>query len=173
MAEGFANRWDVSRMLARLAVVKARWSGSTLQRIGDFGQAQVLTDSTQSFRRQADPTTGKPWQVSKRADDAFWAARLAHSTGRRRTEPRRTTTLVKTGRMRRSVRSGYILGATGKLVVWGGIEPLVYGAIHQFGGQAGRHHATTIPARPYVGLSPERSEQLRTFARKAFVEDAQ
>ena len=30
---------------------------------------------------------------------------------------------------------------------------LVYGAIHQFGGEAGRGHATTIPARPYLGFS--------------------
>jgi phage virion morphogenesis protein len=32
---------------------------------------------------------------------------------------------------------------------------LVYGAIHQFGGQAGRGHATKIPARPYLGFSYE------------------
>jgi phage virion morphogenesis protein len=30
---------------------------------------------------------------------------------------------------------------------------LVYAAIHQFGGQAGRGLAATIPARPYLGLS--------------------
>lgn len=32
---------------------------------------------------------------------------------------------------------------------------LVYSAIHQFGGQAGRGKATTIPARPYLGLSAD------------------
>lgn len=30
---------------------------------------------------------------------------------------------------------------------------LVYSAIHQFGGQAGRGRSVTIPARPYLGLS--------------------
>lgn len=30
---------------------------------------------------------------------------------------------------------------------------LAYGAIHQFGGQAGRGRKITIPARPYLGLS--------------------
>ena len=30
---------------------------------------------------------------------------------------------------------------------------LVYGAIHQFGGPAGRGRKITIPARPYLGLS--------------------
>jgi phage virion morphogenesis protein len=172
MAAGFDLRVDVDRMLARLAVIRARWSGSSLQTIGDFAAAQILADSQQSFRRQADPTTGTPWKVSKRADDAFAAARLKHSTGRRRSAPKRTTTLVDTGRLRRSVRSGFDLGVTGKLTAWGGTQPLVYAAIHQFGGQAGRHHATTIPARPYIGLSPERVEKLRAFVLKTMAEDA-
>lgn len=30
-----------------------------------------------------------------------------------------------------------------------------YGAIHQFGGKAGRDHSATIPARPYLGISDE------------------
>ena len=30
-----------------------------------------------------------------------------------------------------------------------------YAAIHHFGGQAGRHHATNIPARPYLLLQDE------------------
>lgn len=32
---------------------------------------------------------------------------------------------------------------------------LVYGAIHQFGGQAGRENATEIAARPYLGFSDD------------------
>lgn len=30
--------------------------------------------------------------------------------------------------------------------------PMLYGAIHQFGGQAGRGNKVTIPARPFLGL---------------------
>lgn len=37
---------------------------------------------------------------------------------------------------------------------------VVYGAIHQFGGQAGRGHKVTIPARPYLGLSDDDREQI-------------
>ncbi|PMB01366.1 phage virion morphogenesis protein [Fischerella thermalis CCMEE 5273] len=29
----------------------------------------------------------------------------------------------------------------------------IYGAIHQFGGQAGRRRSVTIPARPFLGVS--------------------
>lgn len=32
---------------------------------------------------------------------------------------------------------------------------VIYAAIHQFGGQAGRGHAVTIDARPYLGISSE------------------
>ena len=31
----------------------------------------------------------------------------------------------------------------------------VYSTIHQFGGQAGRGHKATIPARPYLGVSDD------------------
>ncbi|PHR19285.1 MAG: phage virion morphogenesis protein [Hoeflea sp.] len=31
--------------------------------------------------------------------------------------------------------------------------PVVYAAIHHFGGKAGRNRKVTIPARPYLGLS--------------------
>jgi phage virion morphogenesis protein len=33
--------------------------------------------------------------------------------------------------------------------------PKVYGAIHQYGGKAGRGHAVTIPARPYLAIQDE------------------
>lgn len=31
--------------------------------------------------------------------------------------------------------------------------PVIYAAIHHFGGEAGRNHAVTIPPRPILGLS--------------------
>lgn len=37
---------------------------------------------------------------------------------------------------------------------------LVYAAIHQFGGQAGRGRRTTIPARPFLGLSRDDEAEL-------------
>lgn len=43
---------------------------------------------------------------------------------------------------------------------------LVYSAIHQFGGQAGRGGTTRIPARPYLGLSAEDDEAVRGIAGK-------
>lgn len=36
--------------------------------------------------------------------------------------------------------------------VWGiDLDVVPYARIHEYGGQAGRNHAATIPARPYIG----------------------
>lgn len=40
-----------------------------------------------------------------------------------------------------------------KIGTIGGSDAEAYAAIHQFGGQAGRGHKVTIPARPYLGFS--------------------
>ncbi len=37
---------------------------------------------------------------------------------------------------------------------------LVYAAIHQFGGEAGRGKAATIPARPYLGIDSEDEREI-------------
>ncbi len=34
-------------------------------------------------------------------------------------------------------------------------SPVIYAAIHNFGGEAGRGHAIEIPQRQYIGVSPE------------------
>jgi phage gpG-like protein len=41
---------------------------------------------------------------------------------------------------------------------------LVYSAIHQFGGQAGRGKQVTIPARPYLGLSADDQNAIQMLA---------
>ena len=38
---------------------------------------------------------------------------------------------------------------------------IIYGAIHQLGGFAGRGHATKIPARPYLGVRDEDWPEIR------------
>ncbi|MFW2438061.1 MAG: phage virion morphogenesis protein [Arenicellales bacterium] len=53
-------------------------------------------------------------------------------------------------------------------VEWG--TNSIYGAIHQFGGQAGRNHAVTIDARPYVGVSDDDEELIQDVAYD-FLED--
>lgn len=40
-----------------------------------------------------------------------------------------------------------------------------YGAIHQLGGQAGRNHMVTIPARPYLGITNENMTEFYTIVK--------
>lgn len=49
--------------------------------------------------------------------------------------------------------------------------PLVYGAIHQLGGQAGRGHKVTIPARPYLGVNDEDLSEFAAILADYLTED--
>lgn len=62
---------------------------------------------------------------------------------------RQGTPLVDTENLMGSITSDY----TNDTAVVGTNEP--YAAIHQFGGKAGRGQKTTIPARPFLKLTPE------------------
>nr|DAR83311.1 MAG TPA: virion morphogenesis protein [Caudoviricetes sp.] len=62
---------------------------------------------------------------------------------------RRGTPLVDTENLMGSITSDY----TNDTAIVGTNEP--YAAIHQFGGKAGRGRKTTIPARPFLKLTPE------------------
>jgi len=62
---------------------------------------------------------------------------------------RQGTPLVDTENLMGSITSDY----TNDTAVVGTNEP--YAAIHQFGGKAGRGRKTTIPARPFLKLTPE------------------
>ena len=62
---------------------------------------------------------------------------------------RQGTPMVDTENLMGSITSDY----TNDTAIVGTNEP--YAAIHQFGGKAGRGRKTTIPARPFLKLTPE------------------
>lgn len=56
--------------------------------------------------------------------------------------------LILTGQLRNSIRAeAFTIGGKPAVIIGTNI---VYAAIHEFGGQAGRNKATKIPARPYM-----------------------
>lgn len=93
----------------------------------DLGRA-LKTGTQLRFREQRSPE-GAPWQPSLRA--------IAEGG----------QTLRLTGRLRNSIT----FGATKDSVEIG--TNVVYAAIHQFSGAAGRGGKSKIPARPYLGAS--------------------
>ena len=110
--------------LARMVAVLTNPSAA-MDRIGRYLVASTL----RRFERERGPD-GKSWLKSARA--------LAEGG----------LTLTDSGRLRGSI--AYVVTDGGRTVEVG--SNVVYAAIHQLGGRAGRGRRATIPARPYLGI---------------------
>ena len=110
--------------LARLTTVLTNPSAA-MDQIGRYLVASTL----RRFERERAPD-GSPWLKSARA--------LAEGG----------QTLTDTGRLRGSIAHTVTDGA--RAVEVG--SKVLYAAIHQFGGRAGRGRRVTLPARPYLGI---------------------
>ena len=98
---------------------------------------ELLLSTDDRFKNQPDPE-GRPW-ASLNAEYAAWKRKF-HGHDR---------ILKLRGYLRDTLR----YQATDASVAIGSNR--IYSAIHQFGGQAGRGHKATIPARPYLGVSDD------------------
>ena len=124
---------------ARLAPVLAN-PAAAMDQIGRY-----LVDSTlRRFERERAPD-GSPWLKSARA--------LAEG-GR---------TLTDTGRLRGSIAHTVTDG--GRAVEVG--SNVLYAAIHQFGGRAGKGLRATIPARPYLGIDDRDRDEITRIVSRA------
>ena len=120
--------------------------------LNDIGSALVTT-SRGRFDTQTGPD-GKRWQTlaeTTRMARAGGKARVFTKKGdlRKNAQSRMDSLriLFRQGHLRNSIthhasRTGVEIGTN-----------LIYGRIHQLGGEAGRGKKITIPARPYLGLS--------------------
>ena len=100
----------------------------------------LVSGATQRFVDEEDPQ-GKKWTPSQRAE---------REGGK---------TLTDTARLLRSLD----YAATNDKVMVGAGSNVKYASIHHFGGQAGRGQKTTIPARPYIGVSRVDMEEVRAI----------
>ena len=99
--------------------------------IGEY----ILRQTQLRFDKQQDPDK-KSWQP------------LKPSTLRKKQQKSKILKILQQdGDLRRSI----VYQATDKKVEIG--TNRIYGAIHQFGGNAGRGRKTKIPARPYLGVN--------------------
>lgn len=103
---------------------------------------EALVSSTKKRFEDGEDPNGKKWEPSGRAwregseDGGFGK------------------TLSDTGRLRDSIDAitisdGVMVGSN-----------VAYARIHQLGGKAGRGRKVTIPARPYLGVSQEDSDEI-------------
>jgi phage virion morphogenesis protein len=102
---------------------------------------EELVKSTEArFGSQGPAPDGTPWKA------------LSPATLKRK---KHSKILTESGHLRGSIRS-QLMGTHAVAVG----TNRVYGAIHQLGGPAGRGRKVRIPARPYLGISPEDSERI-------------
>ena len=135
---------EVRAAIARLLGAIARPHG-TMDRIGSY----LVNATLERFDRETAPD-GKPWQKSLRA--------LADGG----------LTLTDKSGLRDSLTHN--VGADGRSVEVG--SNLVYAAIHQFGGQAGRDRSVTLPARPYLGIDNRDRDAIGRIVRRALAQAA-
>lgn len=100
------------------------------------------------FKDGIDPD-GNPWEPSKRSlnDDG--------------------KTLVDYGHLRDSITHAVFLDGSG--VEHG--SDMIYSAIHQFGGKAGRNRSVTIEARPFIGINADDEDEIKGI-RDDFLQEA-
>ncbi len=124
---------DIDDQPVRRALQRMEDSGADLRpALVDIGEALLLS-TEERFSNQVDPD-GRPWKP------------LSPQYRKRKKHPKiLTETTNLRGRIHSVVSPGRVEIGTN----------VVYGAIHQLGGQAGRNRAATIPARPYLGVSAE------------------
>lgn len=94
--------------------------------LAELGQI-VVGQALDSFEDEAGPD-GAPWAASQRA--------ILHGG----------QTLADSGLLRSSIQNEVEIMPDAVIVG----SSRVYAAIHQFGGRAGRGHAVTLPARPFL-----------------------
>jgi phage virion morphogenesis protein len=117
--------------------VLARMSRPDMKKIAEFAAAELHDVTNTAFEDESDPASGAKWVPLRRP----------------RANSSITTILRASGHLRDTLtREGHedgtaILGTN-----------LVYGRIHQKGGDTGRGHKSHIPARPYLGI-PEGFER--------------
>ena len=109
--------------------------------LDDIGR-RLVSSTILRFEREHAPD-GTPWKPSQRA------------------EAEGGVTLTDTARLWQSITHR----VSGDAVEVG--TNVVYGAIHQFGGQAGRGHSVTLPARPYLGVSTGDRRAILRIVRRA------
>ena len=123
----------------RLAAVLASPSAA-MDQIGRYLVASTL----RRFERERAPD-GSPWLKSARA--------LAEGG----------QTLTDTGRLRGSI--AHTVAGGGRAVEVG--SKVLYAAIHQFGGRAGRGRRVTLPARPYLGIDDRDRDAIARIVSRA------
>lgn len=131
---GISARFSLDTSPLGAEVARMIEAGENLEPAFDEIGAMAVSETLFRFELGVDPN-GNAWAPSQR---------VQKSGGQ---------TLVLHGYMRDSLSHQ----ADNQGVEWG--VNVIYGAIHQLGGQAGRGGSATIPARPFLGFGAVEQEE--------------
>jgi len=152
---GLSIKLDVTGYLKRFAERVGRLEGTSWKKELAGRLGNVLSNSAQDrFDTNIDPE-GRAWKPSKRVLGA--KGKNGKPGGR---------TLTDTGRLKGSIHA---TAYEDRVEVVTGTD-VEYARIHQLGGDAGRNHATKLPARPYLGMSAE-DERIVHAVVEGFIEE--
>jgi phage virion morphogenesis protein len=120
-----------------------------------LSRANDLTPAMQDIGEHMLLATRDRFDTETAPDGSKWAALSPRYAARKaRMRGALKGILTRRGTLRDTIR--YKASATE--VIIGSDRP--YAAIHQLGGQAGRGKRATIPARPFLGISPQDQEEI-------------
>lgn len=148
----------------RLGQTLARWSRGLPPELPRALAEGITSRTIQRFDEQRAPD-GSPWpplSPSTLMQEVRPRDRLRGGGISRRAQERmaKRKALIRTGRLRSSI-SWKVRGTR----IYVGTN-VVYAAIHQFGGFAGRGRRVRIPARPFLGLSQTDVEEAEALLRE-------
>jgi len=116
-----------------------------------------------ALRRLADRADNEGGRAAADAMGQVGRDEIKSNLGRRSHPPRTPTPSPPgqppariSGRLQRSITAGAPTGGGGVWRVAVSPRGVVYAAIQQRGGRAGRNHASDLPPRPYMGVSAAR-----------------
>jgi phage virion morphogenesis protein len=151
---------DDSEVRKRLTQMRRVDRKALLSEIGEY----TVSETQQRFRDSKGPD-GKPWEPLAESTMISRIGGLTKSRKKRGGTRLRAIRLI--GDMKPLVDRGHlrdsvIYRATKDHVAIGTNK--IQGAIHQFGGMAGRGRKVKIPARPYLGFSAKNRRDIRLMA---------
>lgn len=133
---GIRLEYSIDDQIAQAALEKL----SHFNKQAMFEEIGAYLDSSVEirFKDGIDPD-GNQWQPSQRALNEG------------------DNTLVDFGHLRDSITHAVFLDGSG--VEHG--SDMVYSAIHQFGGKAGRNHSVELVARPFIGINADDEDEIK------------
>ena len=129
------------------------WTPSAVQAIISELNRKIPTELMNASNRAFDKETapdGTPWQPR--------SPKYVQELTKRKQAKRKILSI--TSHLRKS-RQTFNNGTTAGIGT-----NLAYARIHQFGGQAGRNHRATIPARPYLGFDKYAHDKIIALTEK-------